>query len=149
MVSQTQMFVSQKGVASDMQGPPPAPCQYCRGMHWDHFCPMNGQTAPQTTGQGHHGVAMPQMNPMQAGAGPAQQGFQMGVGGGGGRQWDSSVPYPLSGRSRHNNTWPTSTRSWEPNLDSNTETRGREPTFGGHANVRVEGSGADILPNHG
>ena len=50
MVGQTQMFISSKGVAFDMQGPPPAPCKYCGGPHWEHFCQMNGQGVQQQAG---------------------------------------------------------------------------------------------------
>ena len=67
MVGQTQMFVSSKGVAFDMQGPPPAPCRYCGGPHWEHFCQMNGQGVQQQAGNPQRVVDMAQMNPMHMG----------------------------------------------------------------------------------
>ena len=45
MVGQTQMFVSSKGVAFNMQGPPLVPRKNCGGPHYEHFCQMNGQGA--------------------------------------------------------------------------------------------------------
>ena len=39
-VGQSQLWVFQKGVAFDMQGPPPSSCRHCGGGHWEHFCPV-------------------------------------------------------------------------------------------------------------
>ena len=48
--------VSQKGVAFDMQGPPPSACRWCGGNHWEQFCPAAQQQQAQM-GQGQQGMA--------------------------------------------------------------------------------------------
>ena len=47
-VGQQQLWVSAKGVAFDMQGPPPAPCRYCGGSHRGQNYPMNPENQQQT-----------------------------------------------------------------------------------------------------
>ena len=39
MVGHSQLWVSQKGVAFDMQGPPPSACKWCGENHWEQFYP--------------------------------------------------------------------------------------------------------------
>ena len=39
MMGHSQWCVPQKGMAFDMQGPPPSAYRYCGGQHLDQFCP--------------------------------------------------------------------------------------------------------------
>ena len=56
MVGHSQLWVSQKGVAFDMQGPPPSACRWCGGNHWEQFCPA-AQQQQAHMGQGQQGMA--------------------------------------------------------------------------------------------
>ena len=60
MVGRTEFFVSQKLVASHMQGPPPILCQFCGDPPWEHFCRTSGQGALLGGGgQCKHGPTWP------------------------------------------------------------------------------------------
>ena len=61
MVGHNRLWVSQKGVAFNMQGPSPFACRHCGGRYWERFCPIlqqrqaargvHGQQTPHAPGQ--------------------------------------------------------------------------------------------------
>ena len=95
MVGHNSLRVSQKGVAFDMQGPPPSACRHCGGGHWEQFCPIPQQQ--QAAGGVHGRVKSSTLPHPPGGNGPL-----------------TPLPFPLhaehSGSARNCLAWPDRAR---------------------------------------